>query len=212
MAEANMPESLNERFPGNSNKQKQQEARKLDPIVKEGSAKKRKKSTGHRLRDIIDSDDTQSVIGYIFNSVLIPAAKDMIFEAVTGGLSMRMYGDTRGYSRAPRSGYTNYNKISRRPTSQSRNATPTVHENRSRFRTNYDIELSSPGEAYEVLDRLCSIIEQTGYATVNDLCQLCSLRSDYADEYSGWTSLDRARVHGNVLELPPSTPLDDLPF
>lgn len=224
MAEAKMPESLEERFPGNSYKEKREredaQKRENNPVVDKGVAKRVKPSVGHKLRDTFDNEDTRSVFSYIWNNVLVPAAKDMLFEAVSGGLSMRLFGSARGYSRPTRTGYTNYNKITR-PAGTTRSVKVQQPERRSvrpRIHNSYDVTLPSKGLAYEVLDRLCSSIEQCGYATVQDLCQVLNWDSDYTDEYLGWTDMSSARIRPRgdewVLELPPTVAVDDdsLPF
>ena len=227
MAEVKMPESLEERFPGNSNKDKRdreavRETRNdIQPIVKSGRAAVAKKPLGKRILDsLFNNDDAKSVADYILNGVLIPAAKDMIFDAVTGGLSMRMYGDRGGYS--PRRGLatrTNYNKVSvqTRPSADAPRKAPRPYRSEREKIYNTDITLPTRGEAYEVLDRLRAYIEQTGYAKVSELYRLVDLPSDYMDESIGWTDLSTARIRQVNeylfrLELPPAEYLSDLPF
>lgn len=219
MAEAKMPTSLNEIYPGNSNKEKQEvKEKQTEPIVEKGVARKAKPSMGHKFRDTFDNEETRGILSYIWNEVLVPAAKDMLFEAVSGGLSMRLFGSARGYSRPVRNGHTNYNKMSKpanarnvaRSQTNQRGARPRIHNS-------YDVILPSKGLAFEALDRLCSSIEQCGYATVQDLCQVMNWESDYTDEYFGWDDLTSARIRPRgqewILELPPTVSLnDDLPF
>ena len=208
-------------FPGNSNKDRENRKKKveietemLDPVVSEGAAKRRPKSMGHRVRDTFINEETKSILSYIWNDVLVPAAKDMLYESVTGGLSMRLFGDSRGYSRpVSRRSYTNYNKVrsnGRSVPKQDRQTRPI-----SRFNS-YDISLPTKLEAYEVLDRLCAVIERKGFVTVNDLCQFLQWKSDYADAYMGWTNLDNVRIRPYqnewLLELPPAVPIDEPPF
>lgn len=221
MAQVNMPESLNERFPGNSNKDKR--AREEASIVPEqtiqsGGARLKKKSEGSKiLNALFGSDDAKSVGSYILYDVLIPAAKDMIFDSVMGGLSMRLFGTDRGYSRMPRRTMTNYQGISQktrvinnpsRPTNRARSVRSKIY--------NDDIEFDNKAEAYQALDILLSEIEKNGYATIATLYQYCQIPSDYVDNNIGWTDLSDVRIRtvGSkaVMILPPAYSIDDLPF
>ena len=221
MAQVNMPESLNERFPGNSNKDKR--AREEVSIVPEqtiqsGGARLKKKSEGSKiLNALFGNDDAKSVGSYILYDVLIPAAKDMIFDSVMGGLSMRLFGTDRGYSRMPRRTMTNYQGISQktrvinnpsRPTNRARSVRSKIY--------NDDIEFDNKAEAYQALDILLSEIEKNGYATIATLYQYCQIPSDYVDNNIGWTDLSDVRIRtvGSkaVMILPPAYPVDDLPF
>lgn len=221
MAQVNMPESLNERFPGNSNKDKR--AREEASIVPEqtiqsGGARLKKKSEGSKiLNALFGNDDAKSVGSYILYDVLIPAAKDMIFDSVMGGLSMRLFGTDRGYSRMPRRTMTNYQGISQktrvinnpsRPTNRARSVRSKIY--------NDDIEFDNKAEAYQALDILLSEIEKNGYATIATLYQYCQIPSDYVDNNIGWTDLSDVRIRtvGSkaVMILPPAYSIDDLPF
>ena len=226
MAEAKMPtndpsEDLRKMFPGNSNKDRENRKKKLeietevlDPVVSEGAAKRRPKSMSHRIRDTFINEETRGILSYIWNDVLVPAAKDMLYESITGGLSMRLFGDSRGYSRpVSRRNYTNYNKAHsnvRAVPKQTQQLRPV-----SRFNS-YDISLPTKLEAYEVLDRLCAVIERKGFVTVNDLCQFLQWKSEYTDTYMGWTNLDNVRIRPYqnewLLELHPAAPIDEIPF
>ena len=71
-----MPESLEERFPGNSNKDKRdrEAAREtrddIQPIVKSGRAAVAKKPLGKRILDsLFNNDDAKSVADYILNAM-----------------------------------------------------------------------------------------------------------------------------------------------
>lgn len=217
MAEVNMPE-----FPGNSyvDKDKRREVvrseKKLEPVVAKRATLK-KKPMSRKLRDTFVNEETSGILSYVVNTVLIPAFKDMVFEAVTGGLSMRLFGDTRGYGRSGSSNHTNYQKIS------TQNARRNVQRKPERVRPsirsrayNDDIILSSRGEASEVLDRMLTIIDQYGAASVADLYELCNLQSNYQDNEFGWSDLSQATIHrtpeGYLLDLPPAVPIDDIPF
>lgn len=223
MAQVNMPESLNERFPGNSNKDKR--ARKEEEVgivpeqtIQSGGARLKKKSEGSKiLNALFGNDDAKSVGSYILYDVLIPAAKDMIFDSVMGGLSMRLFGTDRGYSRMPRRTMTNYQGISQktrvinnpsRPTNRARSVRSKIY--------NDDIEFDNKAEAYQALDILLSEIEKNGYATIATLYQYCQIPSDYVDNNIGWTDLSDVRIRtvGSkaVMILPPAYSIDDLPF
>lgn len=193
MAEAKMPEQhdLDKQYPGNSYTEREKKATPIDKDVKPvvtGKAVRKKKTLGDKLKDAFLSDD--SVINYIVG-VCVDAAKDMVYEAVVGSLGMKFYGEAGSYSRPSRSRRTNYNGMSRsnNPTTPRmvQKAPERVH------RTGHgcdDLIVNSRGEAYEVVDRLCTLIDQYKSASVADFYSLCRIPSDYTDNNFGWYDLE----------------------
>lgn len=224
MAEVKMPESVADRFPGNSYKEReanknQQNRPELEPVVKSGGVKVSKKSEGRKILDrLFGSDEARSVGDYIFYDVLVPAAKDMIYDAVTGGLSMRLFGTSRVSSRVRRNGHTDYNGISRqaRPVDRSENRVRSTRSVRSKMYDNcFDFNIRS--EAYQVLDILMANIESDGCTTLADFYHLCELPSDFTDNNYGWYDLSTVKIrpYGDKwrLTLPPVQWLnDETPF
>ena len=74
-----------------------------------------------------------------------------------------------------------------------------------------DIILESRGEAEEVLDSLCDLIETYQIASVADLYDLVGETPEYTDNKYGWTNLRNADVErvrdGYRLKLPKAKPI-----
>lgn len=87
----------------NSHRYKAEQAKasekKVQKIVS-GNVKTRKKSEMSKFKDTIFAEDVNSVKSYLFIDVIIPAIKKAIFETVTNGVDMMLYGEVRGKKRS----------------------------------------------------------------------------------------------------------------
>lgn len=217
-------------FPSNSNARKAPKAgptsaKKVEKVVT-GEVIQRKKPLGKRFRETFSGDDNRSVAAYVLFDVLIPAAKDMIADAVSQGIERKLFGEVRSASR--RGGYrpgntlfgnatyNAYNRYSGSVGSSLRSDPRQAANNRLRnraARSNYDeIILATRAEATEVIDSLIAIIAQYDAATVDDLFELVGITGEFTDEKWGWTDLrgaDIQRIHeGYLLNLPRPQALD----
>lgn len=212
-------------FPSNRHKDKQEEpdtpkAEKTDKKVEkvvEGEAIRRKKSLGTRLKETFFGGDTRGVWGFVGEEVLIPAAKDMIADAVSQGIERMIYGEAQSSSRRTgrrpdgKGPYISYNRYS-----GSRKKGPSRRNeisHRARAAHNFDeIILPTRVEADEVIDRLFDLVSKYESATVADLYDLVGITGNYTDDKWGWFDLRGADVrrvrHGYLLDLPKPEPLD----
>jgi hypothetical protein len=148
--------------------------------------------------------------------VLLPAAKDMVVEAVSSGFEKLIYGESRRYrgTTHPQSGPAGYVDYSRyKMAQQSRLSSPQrVISRQGRARHDFDeLILESRTEAEQVIDRLFEVISRYEVATVADLYELVGLASNHTDHKWGWTDIRGAGVSrgrdGYVLDLPDPVPL-----
>lgn len=213
MAKVNMPGT--EDLPNNSNRarreKEEQKKKDIKPIAK---AITKKKSVGKKFAEAFIGDESEhdNIKDYILYDVLIPAAKNTISDAITGGLEMLLFGERRSSSsrmnRDRGKSYVNYSGYSKRQDIQ-----PERFRRNARERVwNDDIILDSRGEAEQVIDSLLDIIDQYGAATVADLYGLVGIDSEYTDNKYGWTNLSSANVSrtrdGYILNLPKAYPID----
>lgn len=195
---------------------------KIEPVVV-GQVSRRKPSLGKRFKKTFVGGDAKGVWGYVVMEVLIPAAKDMMSDAISQGVDRTLFGDSRPRSRRAGGsspyGRVNYNapysRASREaPWHNSRDEQPRRSMSRSSRATHDfdDIVLETRGEAEEVIDRLFDLISKYDVATVSDLYELTGITGNFTDEKWGWTNLqgaDVARVRGGyLLNLPRPEPLD----
>lgn len=217
-------------FPGNSRRNlKPTEDKKVEPTpsetpekrverVVETTAIQRKKPLGRRFLETFVGGDAKGVLGYVMMDVLLPAAKDMVADAVSTGIERMLFGDARSSSRRSGyrpgatggSGYVSYNRFSSPGVKRDEHRTIS---SRARSRHEFDeIILATRVEAEEVVDRLFDLVSKYESATVADLYELVGISGNYMDEKWGWTDLRGASIrrvrNGYLLDLPRAESLD----
>lgn len=219
-------------FPGNSQRRipvkaeiKKEAPEKNVQKVVSGEAVQRKPSLGRRFKNLFLGGDSTSVKDYVLGEVLVPALKDTIADAVTGGIERMVFGDNvrpgrrggRGYSPGPGQAF-NYAGIS------SRNSVPggAFHNDprqqlsRQARATHMPDEVIFPSraDAERVLREMFELLEQFEVVTVSDFLELSGISgNNYMDHKFGWSDLRGVQVHrvrggGCVLGLPPTEPID----
>lgn len=207
----NEEEGLNTLYPANNGKNNKKiiKEKKVEKIIS-GSVKKQKRSFGKRLAGAFLEDDTKSVGSYVFNDVLIPAAKAMISDMVGGGIEMLLFG-TAGGRRINRNTnqqnrpYVSYGSFSSGGTRDQRDRREISRVSRARHDFD-DIILETRSEAEDVLSNLVDLVVDYGSASVADLYELVGVSPEFTDNKYGWTDLRSAsytRVRGGyLLNLP----------
>jgi hypothetical protein len=215
-----------EQFPSNSRRDRpvaartpaKAEPKKIEKIVT-GNVSRQKRSLGKKFHETFIGEDARGVWNFVAFDVLIPAAKDMLSDAVSQGIERMLFGESRGPSRRRRgssggstAGYINYNRYSSGPY-RSDETRPPGMSRKARASHDFDeIVLDSRVDAEEVIDRMFDLINQYESATVSDLYELVGISGNFADEKWGWTNLAGAGVRRNrdgyLLDLPRPIPLD----
>ena len=181
---------------------------------------KRKQPMGKRIAETFAGDDMKSVGSYVLFEVMLPAAKDMIFDAFKEGLARTLYGSDSRKRVSPGSSPVGYNKMYGGGSSSGpkysggtlsgggRNLSPkarAAHE----FT---EIILPNRGEAEVVLDTLNDVINNYTEATVADLYDALGVTPAFTDNQWGWTNLRDAGVtrvrEGWLLNLPKPQPIE----
>lgn len=207
-----------EDFPSNSRTPKAVEApakKKLEPVVT-GQVQRRKKRLGKRLGETFVNGDAQSVGQMVLFDVLIPAAKDMVADAIVQGAERMLFGEARprSASRGHRPGYTPYNTMSKGSQLIRRDEPQRQISKKARGAHDFDeIILESRAQAETVLTKLVEQVEEFGQAAVSDLYELVGVTGEHTDHKWGWTDLRyadviRARGGGYLLDLPKTVYLD----
>lgn len=193
-----------ENYKPNSHRSKEAAAeakKEIKPIAKAKTKKKNK------LVDTFISEDAANIKSYVVMDVLVPAIKKAVSDIVTDGISMLLYGDTsHGSRRSSNSSHVNYTRYS----SDRRDDRGSSYRN-TRY-SHDDVILETRGEAEEVLDRMCELIDTYGVVSVADMYDLVGITCNYTDNKYGWTNLRNAepvRVRdGYMLRLPKAGPID----
>lgn len=225
-----------EEFPSNSSRARQEPARPKRPTeerpkvekVVTGEVKIVKKSRTKRFTEAMFSGQAaRNVMGFVVDDIIIPSFRDTLADAVTGGLEHALYGEGRGNRRSPRGGssrgrdsrvsYDRFSSSQRgsRPDPRDRDDPRPSLSRQARSSHNFDeMELDTRREGEEVIDKLYSLVDQYGTASVNDLYDLLGLTGDPASERYGWDGLESLhgatvrRVRGGFrLDLPRPMPL-----
>jgi hypothetical protein len=214
-------------YPNNSSKAKapveeKTEAKKIDPVVT-GGVTRRKAPLGKRLAETFIGGDAKTVGGYVFFEVLIPAARDMITDAITQGVERMVYGEVRSVGRrtgtrpSGQGGYVSYNRIAQsnnRPRTGGLNEFQRREPDR-RARASHDFDdiiIPTRAEAQAVIERLYDILEQYEQVSVSELYELVGITPNYTDGKWGWVQLTGSDVtkvrDGYLLELPKPVALE----
>ena len=175
-------------LPSNSKKAKRATEKASVEKVVTGKASIRKKSLGDKFSETFFGDDLSSVTKYVIQDVMIPAAKSMISDAVSGGIEMLLFGEkrSRGSSRLGAKSHISYSSISagrNQPLGNKRNS-----------RDFDDILFDNRGDAENVLEALVDLVADYGQATVADLYDAAGMTSDHTDFNWGWTNLATSQV------------------
>lgn len=196
-----------ENYQPNSHKSRNEvsaEKKKVQSVVK-GTVKTKKKSELKKISDIFISDDVSNVKSYIVMDVLIPAAKKAIFDVVTNGIDMILYGTTghtkRSSNPASKVSYGSFFNNNRDP--------------REPYRMeayNYDeISFEYRSDAEAVLMQMDEMMSTYQIVSVADLYDLVGKTCPYTANNYGWTDIRSAQVirtrEGYKIKLPKALPL-----
>lgn len=150
---------------------------------------------------------------YIHSKVLVPALKDMVYDAITGGAKAVIFRDedihhnprTNNNVIVSNGGGTAYNKVHRN--NQRSIGRPEPQRNVSN--TSYfvdDIVIADRNEAEEIIMSLRAYIERYEMVTVGDLYSMVGATGTPQDEKWGWTDLRGATTRrtnmGHLLVFP----------
>lgn len=228
MTETTLPKM---NYTGNSNKAREESAKTPEvkqerkvPKIEGISAVAQKKPMGRRIAEMFSPSDLKSIGALIFTTVVIPAAKDMFFDAIKEGSSRAIYGETSsrrgggpvGNIRKPQ---TSYGSVFRSGASSIASRLQEDEQRRTisdRAKSTHDfgneILIKDRSDAEEVLFNLAGLIKEYGTASVNDLYEMVEITGSFTDHRWGWDDVSRARVvhtrGGYILDLPPTKELE----
>lgn len=186
------------------------EEKRVQKVVK--TPVKMKKNEVRKFADIFISEDIASVKNYIFMDVLVPAVKKAIYDIVTNGIDMFLYGGS-GKGKATTSG----SKVSYRSYYDQKNASSSGYRGSESTKTHNgfeydDIIFDNRGEAEAVKQQMQAASVKYGFVTVADLYDMVDLPAPYTSQKYGWmdvSSAEAVRVRdGYMLKLPRAVPID----
>ena len=215
---------MTENYPGNSKKERSEEAKsetqrpQIQKVVKTSGVVK-KASLSSRMRETFAGEGARETGTYVFFDVIIPAVKAMVFDTITQGADRILFGGREvirsGMANAPRT-KTNYNQISTRAANNypGRNFEGGGREISRQARNNHrfdEILLDSRGEAEMVLDTMQDLISRFQWVSVPEFYSMVDVTAEFTDEKWGWTNISTAQIRpsrGKYVILLPSPEYD----
>lgn len=175
-----------------------------------GEVIRRKTPLGRRLAKNLSGDESQSVWGFVFGDIIVPAMQNMAYEAVVGsaertlfrGQSARILGGRGLRSHIP------YNQYSMASNKVGRQNEPRQISRRGRANHSFDeIVISSRAEAMEILNQMQVMAEKYDGVSVSDFYEMCGVSGQWTDQKWGWTHMEGANIQrlrggGYILNLP----------
>lgn len=146
--------------------------------------------------------DTSRDVGfYVFGEVVLPAIRDILLRAVSGGFERMLYGDEspRNSASTRRGGYS-YNGIST-PTRANQavaSRPPTPPRTQVQSRLPHEVILATSEDAEAVKDQMLDILEEYQQVSLADFLDLVGLRAAHVDQRIGWRDLSGIRVESTT--------------
>ena len=184
------------------------EEKRVTKVVK--GPVKTKKNEIRKFTDIFISEDIANVKDYIFMDVLVPAIKKAIYDIVTNGIDMFLYGGSGKGKTSSSGSRVSYGKFyEQKNTSGYRGSENTKSTTGFQYD---DIIFDNRGEAEAVKQQMQAAIVKYGFVTVADLYDMADLPAPYTSQKYGWmdvSNVEASRVRdGYVLKLPRAVPID----
>ena len=202
-------------YPSNSHKYKEEqknaagsEEKRVSKVVK--NPVKTKKNEVRKIADIFISEDIANVKNYIFMDVLVPAIKKAVYDIVTNGIDMFLYGGSGRNKSNNNSSKVSYRNYYERKDNGGYRGSENVKPRNS---FDYDdIIFDNRGEAEAAKQQMQDVIVRYGVVTVADLYDMADLTAPYTSQKYGWmdvSSAEAVRVRdGYMLKLPRAVPID----
>lgn len=184
------------------------EEKRVTKVVK--NPVKTKKNEVRKFADIFISEDISNVKNYIFMDVLVPAIKKAVYDIVTNGIDMFLYGGSgrnKSSSNTQKVSYRNY--YERKDNGGYRGSENVKPRNSFDYD---DIIFDNRGEAEAVKQQMQDVIGRYGVVTVADLYDMADLTAPYTSQKYGWMDVSGAEAvrvrDGYMLKLPRAVPID----
>lgn len=206
-----------EEFPSNSRTRKEaperrESGKKITRVV-EGEVIRRKKPLGRRIKDMFFGGDKRGVWGFITSDILIPAAQDMMIDAIREGAERIIAPDSRGTHRRGGGrgrGPTPYHRYSNGR--DDRDDRPSMSRRGRQLHDFDEIILPTRVEAEDAIRQMFDIVQEYDSVTVEDLYRIVGIEPSYVDKKWGWYDLRGSGVTrikgGYLLDLDKPEPLD----
>lgn len=209
-------------YAGNSQQPKAAPVTEKTPVEKvvSGAVKVKKKPFGQKFRETFMATDAKTVTAYVINDVLIPSARDVLYDAINKGIGRLMYGErgripgvgngTFGGVKTPYATPVNrmfgMGGIQTAPMGQRMFQAPALQP-----ASPDDFILPSREDAEVIIEAVNDRLQAYGTVSVYELKKMLGLQTNHAENKWGWDNLRGARIDpsqgGWVMVLPTPTVL-----
>jgi hypothetical protein len=182
-----------------------------------GAVRARSNNPIQRLAGAFISEDVGDIKSYILLDILIPAIKDAVWDLITNGSRMVLFGENGRPKSSPAASKISYNRYYGSPDSRRRGVETSMGIGRAASRSGLDYDdilFQTRGDAEAVIDAMNEIVGQYGVVSIGDLYDLADLPTDNyaaANKY-GWTDIRGCKPirvrDGYILKLPRALPLN----
>ena len=167
-----------------------------------------KKKGANKFAEVFLSEDVSNVKSYILMDVLVPSVKKALYDVVTNGIDMILFGETGRSKRTSNADRVSYSRFYDRRDDRRRDEPVS----RIRAYSHDEVRIPTRGEAEEILARMDEIVATYGMVSVADYYELAGVTCEYTDNNYGWTSVRSARVErtrdGYIIKMPKALPID----
>ena len=203
-------------YQSNSRKSKEDFVKKEKPQLEKvvtGEVIQKPKSIGRKFKDIFFGGNVKDSARNVTGNILLPALRNMLFEAWTRGSSGfaegLIYGDSRRRPikeyRPSVSYHDPFATTMRDPRERPR--LPDQNPYRRERRQTKDFIVVSREEADAVVEKMYDCINQYDVVSLADLLEILGEPSSHIDQKWGWTYLSNVKVtqrrEGWLIDLPP---------
>lgn len=189
-----------------ANQNAPEERKRVEKVVN-GNVKTKKKNGFAKFLGTFLADDVENVKDYALADVIVPALKKAVYDLITGGADMLIYGKGGKGGRRTTAGQISYQNCFSRRDDDRRSA----RTSDTRFNVD-DISFENRGDAQIVLDLMDETLDRYKFVTVADLYDAAGITAPYTASKYGWTDLRSAEVvrtrDGYVIKLPRAVPIE----
>lgn len=174
---------------GNSYKEKAEASKK--EIKRVSGATKIKSNPGRVLKSSLINSDVDDIKQYVIFDVLLPALKKTLWEIISNGSHMMIFGSKSSGSSS--GAKQESNRVSYRSYYDTKSYEPSRVSARQNYAYN-DIVFDTKYSAEECLEQMCDIIENYDVVSIAELYEIAGLDSVPTDHNYGWQNLAQARI------------------
>lgn len=148
--------------------------------------------------------DLKEICKNVGNNVIIPALKQLLYNTVSQGTAMTLWGTNAKAPQAPKGGVIGnsngtipYNSLYNQPQ-------PTIPNAKNKINNGYvfsQVYVRTFEEAQDVMDQLRKLLKQYQAVSVADLYQTVRIEPTQTDFNFGWTDLSTMTYHVTVDNL-----------